>query len=220
MNVDIEKSWQDLLQEEFEKPYFTNLVAFLKEEFKNHIIYPPGKLIFNAFNLCPFQNVKVVIVGQDPYHGEKQANGLCFSVSEEVPIPPSLRNIFKELKMDLDKPMPKSGDLTHWASQGILMLNTILTVRKSSPRSHASKGWETFTHMIIKKISDLKENVVFILWGNYAKSKSVLIDSKKHLVLKAGHPSPLSPKHLFFNKNHFSLTNRYLSDTNQKNIEW
>ena len=183
MNVTINETWKEQLGAEFDKPYFASLVAFVKSEYKNSTIYPPGKLIFNAFNLCPFDKVKVVILGQDPYHEPGQAHGLCFSVMDNVPFPPSLQNIFTEIANDLHKPVPASGNLTRWAEQGVLLLNATLTVRAHLAGSHQNKGWETFTDDVIKLLSDRKEHLVFILWGGYAKRKAALIDSSRHLVL-------------------------------------
>ena len=198
MNVTINETWKEQLGAEFDKPYFASLVAFVKSEYKNSTIYPPGKLIFNAFNLCPFDKVKVVILGQDPYHEPGQAHGLCFSVMDNVPFPPSLQNIFTEIANDLHKPVPASGNLTRWAEQGVLLLNATLTVRAHLAGSHQNKGWETFTDDVIKLLSDRKEHLVFILWGGYAKRKAALIDSSRHLVLTSAHPSPLSAYRGFF----------------------
>jgi uracil-DNA glycosylase len=191
LDVKIEQSWKALLQEEFDKPYFVELTDFVRAEYKSYRIYPPGSQIFNAFNLCPFGKVKVVIIGQDPYHGPGQAHGLCFSVNDGVPFPPSLRNIFKEVNADTGAPIPQSGNLTRWATQGVLLLNATLTVREHSAGSHQRRGWETFTDAVIRIISEQKSKVVFILWGAYAQSKASLIDSSRHLVLRSVHPSPL-----------------------------
>ena len=212
-------SWQSKLAAEIEKPYFKQLDAFLDEELKTESIYPPAALIFNAFEKCCFEKLKVVIIGQDPYHGEGQANGLCFSVNEEVKIPPSLRNIFKEIQSDLGKEIPSSGNLERWAEQGVLLLNAILTVRASKAASHRKKGWETFTDAVIKLISEEKEQVVFLLWGNYAQKKGEIVDENKHLILKSGHPSPLSARHFFGNK-HFSKANAYLEKCGKIGIDW
>ncbi len=212
-------SWQSKLAAEIEKPYFKQLDAFLDEELKTESIYPPAPLIFNAFEKCCFEKLKVVIIGQDPYHGEGQANGLCFSVNEEVKIPPSLRNIFKEIQSDLGKEIPSSGNLERWAEQGVLLLNAILTVRASKAASHRKKGWETFTDAVIKLISEEKEQVVFLLWGNYAQKKGEIVDENKHLILKSGHPSPLSARYFFGNK-HFSKTNAYLEKCGKMKIDW
>jgi uracil-DNA glycosylase len=218
--VKIETSWNERLSEEFEKSYFQNLTSFVKTEYSTQKIFPPGSLIFSAFDHCPFSDLKVVIVGQDPYHGEGQANGLCFSVSDGIRHPPSLQNIFKELKNDLDIKIPISGNLERWAKQGILLLNATLTVRASTPGSHQKKGWEEFTDVVFKKISNEKENVVFILWGAYAQKKGLVIDSKKHLILKSPHPSPFSAHSGFFGCKHFSKTNEYLFENGMDVIEW
>lgn len=220
MNVKIHPSWKKLLNSEFEKEYFLNLAEYIKNEYSSNTIYPAGPLIFNAFNLTPFEIVKVVILGQDPYHGPGQAHGLAFSVQDGVPMPPSLKNIFKELKSDLDLELPETGNLSKWAEQGVFLLNSVLTVRKSNPGSHAKKGWETFTDSVIKILSDNKDNLVFLLWGNYAISKENLINKKKHLILKAPHPSPFSADRGFFGCKHFSKTNVYLSKNNISTIKW
>lgn len=220
MNVTINETWKEQLGAEFGKPYFASLVAFVKSEYKNSTIYPPGKLIFNAFNLCPFDKVKVVILGQDPYHEPGQAHGLCFSVMDNVPFPPSLQNIFTEIANDLHKPVPASGNLTRWAEQGVLLLNATLTVRAHLAGSHQNKGWETFTDDVIKLLSDRKEHLVFILWGGYAKRKAALIDSSRHLVLTSAHPSPLSAYRGFFGNGHFSKTNEYLAAHGMTPIDW
>lgn len=220
MNVNIESSWKEQLKDEFEKEYFVKLVDFVKHEYKTTQIFPPGKQIFNAFNLCPFDKVKVVILGQDPYHDDGQANGLCFSVNDNVPFPPSLQNIFKEISDDLKKPIPASGDLTRWAKQGVLLLNSILTVRAHQASSHKDKGWEIFTDRVIKEISENKKNIVFMLWGSYAKNKGIQIDKSKHLVLTSVHPSPLSVYRGFFGCKHFSRANEYLREHNIEEIEW
>lgn len=220
LDVKIEQGWKDLLQEEFCKPYFVQLAEFVRAEYKSNRIYPPGSQIFNAFNLCPFDKVKVVIIGQDPYHGPGQAHGLCFSVNDGVQFPPSLRNIFKEVNDDIGSPIPQSGNLTRWATQGVLLLNATLTVREHSAGSHQRRGWETFTDAVIRIISEQKSNVVFILWGAYAQSKAVLIDSSRHLVLRSVHPSPLSAYAGFFGNHHFSLTNDYLVRNGMTSIDW
>lgn len=220
MNVTINETWKEQLGAEFDKPYFASLVAFVKSEYKNSTIYPPGKLIFNAFNLCPFDKVKVVILGQDPYHEPGQAHGLCFSVMDNVPFPPSLQNIFTEIANDLHKPVPASGNLTRWAEQGVLLLNATLTVHAHLAGSHQNKGWETFTDDVIKLLSDRKEHLVFILWGGYAKRKAALIDSSRHLVLTSAHPSPLSAYRGFFGNGHFSKTNEYLAAHGMTPIDW
>jgi len=217
----MESSWENKLHNEFEKIYFINLLNFVKSEYASHNCFPSGSQIFSAFNFCPFNNVKVVIIGQDPYHGSGQANGLCFSVNDGVTFPPSLLNIFKEIEQDLNIPFPKSGNLERWAKQGVLLLNATLTVRESEAGSHQKKGWEEFTDAVIQKISDEKENVVFLLWGGFAKKKGVRIDRNKHLVLETGHPSPLSANRGFwFGNKHFSATNSFLKSKNNKEIEW
>ena len=220
MNVKIEKSWKKILNREFKKEYFNYLVTFLKDEYKNNIIYPPGKKIFSSFDYCPFDKVKVVIIGQDPYHGINQANGLCFSVNKEIKIPPSLFNIFKEIKSDVGIDIPNHGDLKRWAIQGVLLLNSVLTVRQNLPGSHSNKGWENFTDKVISIISKNKNNIVFLLWGSYAKSKLKNIDQNKHLILTSSHPSPFSAYNGFFNSYHFSKTNKYLKKNNIREIKW
>lgn len=220
MKVDIEKSWNEHLKDEFEKPYFKQLTDFVKEEYRTRQIFPPGKLIFNAFNLCPFDDVKVVILGQDPYHDDGQANGLCFSVNDNIPFPPSLQNIFKEIGDDLGKPYPQSGDLSRWAKQGVLLLNSILTVRAHQASSHKDHGWETFTDRVIRELSEKRENIVFMLWGSYAKNKGAQIDRNKHLILTSVHPSPLSVYRGFFGCKHFSQANSYLRKHNLREIDW
>jgi uracil-DNA glycosylase len=220
MEVKIEASWKQVLKEEFAKPYFENIVHHLKtERSQGKTIYPPGSLIFNAFETTPFDEVKVVILGQDPYHGPGQAHGLCFSVQDGVPPPPSLVNIFKEVHDDIGIKIPASGNLTKWAKQGVFLLNASLTVRASEPMSHAKIGWAEFTNTVIRKISDLKKNVVFILWGKFAQEKSTLIDAGKHLILKAAHPSPLSVTG-FLKCKHFSKTNEYLMKNGIEPIDW
>ena len=220
MVVKIEESWQKVLQSEFEKDYFKNLISFVKQEYNSQQVYPPGKQIFHAFEECPFDKVEVVILGQDPYHGPGQANGLAFSVAEGVRTPPSLKNIFKEIKDDLGKEIPTSGNLERWAEQGVLLLNATLTVRANTAGSHQNKGWETFTDAVIKKISDEKKNVVFMLWGAYAQKKGAIIDDTKHLVLKAAHPSPFAADKGFFGTHHFSKANAYLKAHGKKEIDW
>ena len=220
VNPQIERSWKELLIDEFNKPYFSQLKEFLVEEKKKYIIYPPGPLIFNAFNQTPFDKVKVVILGQDPYHGPGQAHGLCFSVQDGTQPPPSLQNIFKEINSDLGTPVPQSGNLTRWAKQGVLLLNAILTVRARSPKSHQGKGWETFTDTVIRKISEEKSGVVFLLWGKDARNKTSLIDSNKHLTLEAPHPSPYSADYGFFGCRHFSKTNNYLTQQGKEPVVW
>ena len=220
MNVKIEESWKQRLQPEFNKAYFTKLTDFVRQEYSQGTIYPPGKLIFNAFNLCPFDKVKVVIIGQDPYHGPGQAHGLCFSVNDGIAFPPSLVNIFKEIKADLGKEIPTSGNLTRWAEQGVLLLNATLTVRAHQAGSHQKQGWETFTDAVIRLLAEERENLVFILWGAYAQRKGAFIDGNKHLVLSSAHPSPLSAYNGFFGNKHFSKANEYLKAAGREEIEW
>ena len=220
MSVKIEESWNKQLSEEFEKAYFRQLVSFVKDEYQQKRIYPPGSLIFSAFDHCSFDDVKVVIVGQDPYHGPGQANGLCFSVADGVRHPPSLQNIFKEIQSDLGQPIPQSGNLERWADQGVLLLNATLTVEASKAGSHQNRGWETFTDAVLDVVSAQKENIVFILWGSYAQKKGAFLDSTKHLILKAPHPSPFSAYSGFFGSGHFSKTNRYLSSNGFTPICW
>jgi len=221
MNVQIEEGWKKALAPEFEKDYFVRLTDFVRQEYQQTTVYPPGRLIFNAFNLCPFDKVKVVIIGQDPYHGPGQAHGLCFSVNDGVAFPPSLQNIFKEIHDDLGMPIPASGNLTRWAEQGVLLLNATLTVRAHQAGSHQNKGWETFTDAVIKIISEKKENLVFFLWGSYAQRKGAFIDTQRHLVLKSVHPSPLSANRGgWFGNHQFSQANAYLKSHGLKEIEW
>jgi uracil-DNA glycosylase len=220
MNVQIEDSWKEKLNGEFEKPYFAALTDFVKAEYAEHTCYPPGRLIFNAFNLCPFDKAKVVIIGQDPYHGPGQAHGLCFSVNDGVTFPPSLKNIFKEIQDDLGIPVPRSGNLTRWANQGVLLLNATLTVRAHQAGSHQKKGWEEFTDAAIRALAEQREHLVFILWGAYAQKKGAFIDRNKHLVLASAHPSPLSAYNGFFKNKHFSRANEYLMAHAQQSISW
>lgn len=220
VDVKIHPSWKALLGTEFDKPYFHDLIAFVRSEYATQTVYPPGKEIFAAFDACPFEDVHVVILGQDPYHGRGQANGLCFSVHDGVRMPPSLVNIFKEIHKDLGKPVPSSGDLQRWARQGVLLLNATLTVRESSPASHQGKGWETFTDSVVRCISEKKSGVVFLLWGAYAQKKGEIIDRARHLVLMSAHPSPFSADRGFFGNKHFSKTNDYLRSKGLKEIEW
>jgi len=220
MDVKIEESWKQRLQSEFEKPYFETLTHFIRNEYATQTTFPPGKLIFNAFDQCPFDKVKVVIIGQDPYHEPGQAHGLCFSVNEGVAFPPSLQNIFKEIAGDLGTPIPPNGNLERWAAQGVLLLNATLTVQAHRAGSHQNKGWETFTDAVIHQLAEEKEQLVFILWGAYAQKKGEFIDTRKHLVLKSPHPSPLSAHRGFFGNKHFSKTNDYLLQTGQQPIEW
>ena len=220
MNVQIEEGWKQALAPEFEKPYFKELTDFVRQEYHTTTVYPPGKLIFNAFDLCPFDKVKVVIIGQDPYHGPGQAHGLCFSVNDGVPFPPSLQNIFKEIHDDLGAPVPASGNLTRWAQQGVLLLNATLTVRAHQAGSHQGKGWETFTDAASRVLADSREHLVFIVWGSYAQKKGAFIDRQKHLVLTSVHPSPLSAYHGFFGNKHFSRANAYLVEHGEAPIQW
>jgi uracil-DNA glycosylase len=220
MEVKIAPSWKSHLSGEFEKPYFPQLIDFVRSEYQQNIVYPPGSEIFRAFDKCEFEKVKVVIIGQDPYHGVGQANGLCFSVKPDVRMPPSLMNIFKEINNDIGKPIPPTGDLERWAEQGVLLLNATLTVRASSPGSHQNKGWEIFTDAVIKAISDKRENLVFLLWGAYAQKKGAVIDRSKHLVLMSPHPSPFSAHSGFFGSKHFSKANTYLKSKGLREIEW
>ena len=220
INPQIGESWKLILNDEFEAPYFKELTDFLREEKKVHTIYPPGPLIFSAFNHTPFNRVKVVILGQDPYHGPGQAHGLCFSVPEGIPHPPSLVNIFKEIHSDLGIPVPASGNLTKWTSQGVLLVNAILTVRANTPTSHQNKGWEKFTDAVIRNLSEKRKNLVFLLWGNYAQAKESLIDGSRHYILKAAHPSPLSAGRGFFGCRHFSRTNGILEELGLNAIDW
>ena len=220
MDVKIEQSWKEVLQTEFDKPYFTSLTDFVRDEYQHATVFPPASLIFNAFNLCPFSDVKVVLIGQDPYHEPGQAHGLCFSVNDGVQFPPSLLNIFKELKSDLGVEIPQSGNLTRWAQQGVLLLNATLTVREHQAGSHQNRGWEQFTDAVIQTLSEKKSGLVFILWGSYAQSKARLIDSGRHCILRSAHPSPLSAYRGFFGNHHFSLTNDYLSRTGKSIIKW
>ncbi len=221
MEVKIEESWKKVLQNEFNEKYFKDLITFVKSEYQKSTVYPPAKFIFNAFDLTPFDRVKVVILGQDPYHGPNQANGLAFSVNEDIPTPPSLVNIYKEIESDLGvKTKNKNGNLENWAKQGVLMLNATLTVRAHTAGSHQNKGWEKFTDAVVKILSEQKENLVFILWGSYAQKKGSVIDENKHLVIKSPHPSPLSAYAGFFGSKPFSQTNSYLIFSGQEPIDW
>ncbi|WP_281980432.1 uracil-DNA glycosylase [Tenacibaculum mesophilum] len=221
MQVKINDSWKNILQSEFEKPYFENLTSFVKNEYSKHRCYPKGSDIFAAFDFCSLDDLKVVILGQDPYHGVGQANGLCFSVHDGVAHPPSLINIFKEIEKDVNIPYPKSGDLSRWAKQGVLLLNATLTVRAGEAGSHQKQGWEQFTDAVIEKISEEKEDVVFLLWGGFAKKKAKLIDKKKHHILTSGHPSPLSANRgYWFGNKHFSKTNDFLQSIGSQTIQW
>lgn len=220
MNVRIEAGWKSVLQPEFDKPYFRTLTDFVRSEYASTTVYPPASLIFNAFDLCPFADVKVVIIGQDPYHEPGQAHGLCFSVNDGVPFPPSLLNIFKELRDDTGAEMPSTGNLTRWARQGVLLLNATLTVRKHEAGSHQGRGWEEFTDAVIRVLNEQKSGLVFILWGSYAQGKSKLIDEGRHCVLRSAHPSPLSAYRGFFGNHHFSLANSYLRRQGREAINW
>ena len=221
MEVRIDNSWKRVLQTEFDKPYFAKLVGFVRSEYKAGTVYPPARLIFNAFDSCPFDNVRVVIIGQDPYHGVGQAHGLSFSVNDGVPPPPSLINIYREISDDLHITPYDSGNLARWAKQGVMLLNATLTVRASSPGSHQNRGWEQFTDAVIRTVSEQRTNVVFLLWGNYARQKGAKIDRSKHLVLESGHPSPMSAnKGYWFGNRHFSQTNSYLISKGLQPIDW
>jgi uracil-DNA glycosylase len=220
MSIRIEEGWKQALTTQWEAPYFQQLTAFVSQRYHTTTVYPPGSKIFAAFDACPFNNVKVVILGQDPYHGPGQANGLCFSVNPDIPFPPSLRNIFKEIHDDTGAPIPQNGDLTRWATQGVLLLNATLTVEANHAGSHQGYGWETFTDNVISTLSQQRDNLVFILWGSYAISKRRLIDTSRHLVLTSPHPSPLSAHRGFFGNHHFSLTNSYLQSHGKTPIQW
>jgi uracil-DNA glycosylase len=220
MKVNMAESWQEYLEKEFQQPYFEQLVLFVKTAYRNHQVYPPAKEIFRAFELCSFEATKVVILGQDPYHGPGQANGLCFSVREDVPIPPSLVNIFTEIHNELGVAMPPNGNLERWAKQGVLLLNATLTVQARQPGSHQNKGWERFTDAVIRILSQAKEHTVFLLWGAYAQKKVSLIDDKKHLILTSPHPSPYAAGRGFFGNNHFSKANAYLESHHLAAIQW
>lgn len=220
MDVKIEPGWKEKLNDEFEEPYFIMLTRFVRDEYMTRQVFPPGNKIFNAFDLCPFDKVKVVILGQDPYHNIGQAHGLCFSVTDGTEFPPSLINIFKELNRDLGVPMPESGNLERWARQGVLLLNAILTVRAHQALSHQSKGWERFTDAAISALNRYRDNIVFMLWGSYAQNKGANIDPARHLILKAAHPSPLSAERGFFGCGHFSRCNAYLRSKGIEPIVW
>ncbi len=220
MNVQIDPTWREQLQDEFDAPYFAQLANFVRQEYACGTCYPPGGEIFNAFNLCPFPKVKAVILGQDPYHGDGQAEGLCFSVKDGVKPPPSLVNIFKEMHADTGRPVPASGSLRHWAEQGVLLLNSTLTVRAHQAASHAGHGWETFTDAVIARLASQRENLVFMLWGSYAQRKGQLVDRNRHLVLLSAHPSPLSAYHGFFGNHHFTRANEYLIAHGISPINW
>jgi len=221
MNVKIAESWQSVLQAEFEKEYFKKLTSFVRQEYQQHKCFPEGNQIFAAFDHCSFDELKVVIIGQDPYHGIDQANGLCFSVNDGIAQPPSLQNIFKEIQTDIDKPIPQNGNLERWAKQGVLLLNATLTVKAHQAGSHQKKGWEIFTDAVISQISQHKEHVVFLLWGGFAKKKGAKIDTKRHFILTSGHPSPLSANRgYWFGNKHFSRTNSFLESKSLVHIDW
>ena len=220
MEVKIASDWKELLREEFEKPYFETLTHFVREEYAAHRIYPRGSNIFRAFDKCPFEQLKVVIIGQDPYHGPGQANGLCFSVGDGVPFPPSLRNIFQEVASDIGTPIPASGNLDRWAEQGVLLLNAVLTVREHEAASHAGRGWEQFTDAVVRAIATRKEGIVYLLWGSYAQKKGAIADPTRNCILKAVHPSPLSVYRGFFGCRHFSRANEYLLSQGKTPINW
>lgn len=220
MDVRIAEDWKEILKDEFSKPYFEELVSFVKQEYASGEVFPAGRNIFRAFDKCPFDKLKVVIIGQDPYHGEGQANGLCFSVSEGVPFPPSLKNIFKEVSDDIGTPIPRSGELDRWAEQGVLMLNAVLTVRAHNAASHAGRGWEIFTDAVVKAIAERKQGVVYMLWGSYAQRKGAIANPKQNLILHAVHPSPLSAYRGFFGCKHFSQANNYLVSIGKEPVQW
>lgn len=220
MDVRIAEDWKEILREEFSKPYFEELVSFVKQEYASGEVFPAGRNIFRAFDKCPFEKLKVVIIGQDPYHGDGQANGLCFSVNEGVPFPPSLKNIFKEVSDDIGVPVPRSGELDRWAEQGVLMLNAVLTVRAHNAASHAGHGWERFTDAVVKAIAERKQGVVYMLWGSYAQRKGAIANPKQNLILHAVHPSPLSAYRGFFGCKHFSQANNYLISIGKDPIVW
>jgi uracil-DNA glycosylase len=220
VNPQIEASWKEILKEEFEKPYFATLKEFLLEEKSKYAVYPPGELIFNAFRLTPFESVRVVLLGQDPYHGSGQAHGLCFSVPPGITVPPSLGNIFKEIERDIGIPVPRHGSLEKWAREGVLLLNATLTVRAGQPGSHQRKGWETFTNAVISRLSEKRVGLVFLLWGKYAQEKEAIIDTNRHYLLKAAHPSPYSAYNGFFGCRHFSKTNTILKNHGLEEIDW
>lgn len=220
MDVKIDPSWKEKLSHEFKKPYFKELVSFVKQEYQEHTVYPPGPNIFNAFNHCTFDDTKVVIIGQDPYHNPGQANGLSFSVADGVRIPPSLKNIYKEISDEFNKSMPDSGNLERWAEQGVLLLNATLTVRANQPGSHQNKGWEEFTDEVIRTVSKEKEHLVFMLWGAYAQKKGSIIEDTRHLVLKSAHPSPFAANRGFFGNNHFLKANEYLKSKGKEPVDW
>lgn len=220
MNVRIAESWREVLQQEFDKEYFGRLADFVREQYKTFTIYPRGGNIFRAFDRCPIDRIKVVIIGQDPYHGEGQANGLCFSVNDGVPFPPSLRNIFNEIHADIGTPIPRSGNLDRWAEQGVLLLNSVLTVRKDMAASHSGHGWEEFTDAVIRTVASRREGIVYMLWGSYAQRKCGIVDANRNLILKTSHPSPLSVYRGFDGCRHFSKANDYLISIGKEPIVW
>lgn len=220
MDVKISADWKELLQEEFDKPYFEELTRFVRAEYTSGVIYPPARNIFRAFDKCPVDSLKVVIIGQDPYHGPGQANGLCFSVNDGIPFPPSLQNIFKEISADLGAEVPQSGNLDRWAEQGVLLLNSVLTVKAHLAASHAGRGWEQFTDAVVRIIAERKQNIVYMLWGSYAQRKGAIADPTRNLILKSVHPSPLSAYRGFFGCKHFSQANAYLQSKGKQPIEW
>ena len=220
VDVKIAADWKEILKDEFSKPYFEELTSFVRGEYGSGVVYPAGRNIFRAFDCCPFENIKVVIIGQDPYHGPGQANGLCFSVGEGVPFPPSLRNILQEVHTDVGAPIPASGELERWAEQGVVLLNAVLTVRAHEAASHAGRGWERFTDAVVKAIAERKEGVVYMLWGSYAQKKGAIADPAKNLILKAVHPSPLSAYRGFMGCKHFSAANDYLASIGKDTIRW
>lgn len=220
MDVKIAADWKELLSDEFNKPYFSELIQFVSDEYSTQQIFPEEANIFRAFDKCPLDSLKVVIIGQDPYHGDGQANGLCFSVNDGVPLPPSLKNIFKEIAAEMNEPLPSGGNLDRWAEQGVLLLNAVLTVRAHQAASHSKKGWETFTDAVVKRISERKEGVVYMLWGSYAQRKGAIVNPQRNSILKTVHPSPLSSYRGFFGCNHFIQANEYLRNTGKETIEW
>lgn len=220
MNVKISEDWKEILKDEFDKPYFAGLVDFVRGEYASRKIFPSGRNIFRAFDKCPLDSLKVVIIGQDPYHGDGQANGLCFSVNDGIPFPPSLRNIFQEIEKELGTPVPRSGNLDRWAEQGVLLLNAVLTVRAHEAASHAGRGWEQFTDAVVAAINSHKTNVVYMLWGNYAQKKGAMVDASRNCILKSPHPSPLSAHSGFFGNGHFAAANRYLASQGIPPVVW
>lgn len=220
MDVKIAQDWKEILQPEFDKPYFRELTDFVRQEYASRQVFPRAGNIFRAFDKCPFDRLKVVIIGQDPYHGEGQANGLCFSVADGIPFPPSLQNIFQEVSSDLNRPIPASGNLDRWAEQGVLLLNAVLTVRAHEAASHAGRGWETFTDAVVRAIAERKQGIVYLLWGSYAQRKGAIADPARNCILKAVHPSPLSAYRGFIGCRHFSQANAYLRSQGKAEIDW